>query len=148
MCDIGELPMSVCKPVIGFVLLAFSYACAHQRDAGAIDASICVVAAAPQQYANRTIRTRAAVLSDGIEYIVLVDEHCPGTGVVPVFSATDVASGGAALSAAIYTGRPGTTDKKITATFIGVLHWNKAAAAPHLTIELRGVTGMEVTPIN
>jgi hypothetical protein len=139
--------MIVRRSNVAMLLLVLSYACVHQRDVAAVDASICAVAATPQQYANRTIRTHASILSDGIEHIVLVDERCPGVGVTPLFSATDVVSGGAALSAAIYAGRPGTTDKRITATFVGVVHRNTADAPP-LTIELSGVSEIDVTPIH
>lgn len=139
--------MSVRRPNIAILVLLLSCACAHQRDVAPVHTSICSVAATPQQYANRMIRTRASVLSDGIEHIVLFDERCPKAGVVPLFSATDDASGGAAISAAIFTGRPGTTDKKITATFVGVFHRNKAGAPP-LAIELSGISEIDVTPID
>lgn len=139
--------MLVRSPGVAILLFVLSYACVHQRDVVVVNTSICLIAATPQQYANKTIKTRASILSDGIEHIVLVDERCPGVGVVPLFSATDVATGGAALSAAIYSGRPGTTDKRITATFLGVVHRN-GAAAPPLTLELSGVSEIEVTPVD
>ena len=102
-------------------------------------ATVCSIANAPALHANREIRIHAAILSDGIEHILLVDESCPRVGIVPVFSAVDEQTGGAALIRAISAGQPGTVDKAVSATFTGVFMW-KEPNYPDLALRLTSVS--------
>jgi hypothetical protein len=87
--------------------------------------SICEIREHPEKFVGKRIAVQAGVLSDGIERTVLVENRenaCQG-GIVPISDPKLPQSKAAMnkLRKAIFTGRPGTIDKKITALFTGVI---------------------------
>jgi hypothetical protein len=124
----------------------------------ALPTSICEVQAHPEKFVGKRISVQASVLSDGVERTLLVEdrEHACQGGIVPISDPKRPQSqaAGDQLSKAIFTGRPGTIDKKITALFTGVISMGDPDAfmlapgrkIPLLTIE--SVENIHVLPAN
>jgi hypothetical protein len=78
--------------------------------------TVCELGAHPARYDGKRVELTALVESDGIEHTTLTDDACHDTGVAPSRLSAE-------LQQAIYSGRPGTIDKRIMASFGGVFHW-------------------------
>jgi hypothetical protein len=89
--------------------------------------SICDVVIHPRSFNNKVIRLRADFESDGFEHWSLVDSACPAGGVKPAGGVFDPAVA-PALSEVLRHGCAGTEDKRITATWQGVYHWEGRVA--------------------
>jgi hypothetical protein len=90
---------------------------------------VCPVADHFQDFIGKRVVLKASVRSDGIERTILVNvngDWCKNA-IVPVASPNDPHSKAAIhkLNQAIFTGRPGTLDKRITAVFTGVISQGK-----------------------
>jgi hypothetical protein len=83
---------------------------------------LCDVVAIPDYYHQRTIGLKARVNSDGREYTMLVDDRCEGVGIALIVRAA--ARGDAGVKRfyeVLYrSGEPGTVEKEVSASFIGV----------------------------
>jgi hypothetical protein len=87
-----------------------------------IAVTICELNANPTTFDGKLIIFKAEFESDGIERSLLIDKSCPDkTGPLPYVP--DGSPGAKAFDDAIETGRPGTLDKTITATFTGIFHY-------------------------
>jgi hypothetical protein len=112
-----------------------------------LNVTICELSATPAKFDGRRVNFAANVDSDGIEHTGLVDRSCPHNGVAPDIPASirdhaDIQ----ALQHAIYSGRPGTIDKNITASFRGVFHWHPRQI-PNRVLTLESVTDLQVEPL-
>jgi hypothetical protein len=109
--------------------------CATSPDGGGhanfVDTSVCRIVANPQNFDGKVVRFTADFESDGIERSVLVDPACSNQGIAPYEDSTLPSSERAEFDRAIYSGRPGTLDKQISAVFFGRFKWN--AGHPHET---------------
>jgi hypothetical protein len=105
--------------------------------------TVCAIAQGPKRFDNMLVVVSAEYESDGIEHDALVDRSCKGVGIVPVVSSGVV--GGDALSAARHQGLPGTTDKTIIATFIGVFRW-MPDRDPSQVLLVRKIENLTVKP--
>ena len=93
-----------------------------------VSASICDLVAHLRRFNNKTVRVRADFESDGFEHWSLVNFGCPAGGVKPAGGVFDPAVAPALLKALRQgcggTGvTGGTADRRITATWQGVYHW-------------------------
>lgn len=116
-------------------------------NADPLHVTICELSASPAKFDGRRVLFTANVESDGIEHTGLTDRSCPGFGVAPdipvaIRGHDDVK----ALQSAIFSGRPGTIDKSITASFQGVFHWHPGKI-PVRVLTLESVTGLHVEPL-
>jgi hypothetical protein len=87
--------------------------------------NVCAIADHLEDFIGKRVSFSATVMSDGLERTILVNvdgSRCK-RGMVPVGAADDPRSKEATnkLSRAIFTGHPGTLDKRITAVFTGVI---------------------------
>lgn len=105
--------------------------------------TVCSIAQGPKRFDNVLVIVSAEYESDGIEHDALVDRSCEGVGIVPVVSSG--VTGGEALSAARHRGLPGTTDKTIMATFIGVFRW-MPDRDPSRVLLVRKIENLTVKP--
>lgn len=116
--------------LLAFTLpLAITVACHRETGlsmspAMPIDATVCEIIDRPEKYDGKLVRFKADFESDGIEHSVLVDPACKDHGVVPYDGPQLAPAEKAELERAIYTGRPGTLDKHISATFTGTFRWD------------------------
>ena len=74
--------------------------------------------------------------SDGIEMNVLIDDHCVGTGIA--VSTPESFEGQTELTNAFGVGRPGSLDKSVNRTFVGVFKW-QPKSMPNRIIVLKEV---------
>jgi hypothetical protein len=122
-------------------------ACGTARDATdaePLNATICELSATPAKFDGRRVNVTANVDSDGIEHTSLSDSHCPGVGVAPDTPAAIRGNADMkALDAAIFKGRPGTIDKRISASFRGVFHWHPREI-PMRVLTLESVNDLHV----
>ena len=119
---------------------------------------VCAIADHFQDFIGKRVVFRASAKSDGIERTILVNvngDWCKHA-IVPIASPDD-ANGKEAISKlarAIFTGRPGTLDKRVTAVFAGVISQGKPEdymMAPGLRIAvltLDSVDDVRVEPIS
>ena len=84
--------------------------------------TVCSLAAAPQRFDGMLISVNGQYRSDGIEREGLFDSSCKDAGIGLVIPAS--AKGKEELQSALRGGAPGTLDKVIMGTFVGVFHWN------------------------
>jgi hypothetical protein len=134
------------RTVAALAILTFA-ACGTSADldtAEPLKVTICELSRTPAKFDGRRVDVTARVESDGIEQTTLIDRNCPDTGVAPD---TPVAlrknADMQALQAAIFSGRPGTLDKSITASFRGVFHWHPRQI-PVRVLTLESVTELHV----
>ena len=141
--------------ILGFALI-FSTSSYSQVKTPPND--VCAVADHFQDFIGKRVVFRAGVKSDGIERTILVNANgdwCNHT-IVPVASPNDPHGKEAIykLVKAIFTGRPGTLDKKVTAVFAGVISQGKPEdymMAPGLRIAiltLDSVEDVNIEPIS
>ncbi|HKF49468.1 MAG TPA: hypothetical protein VKB38_19065 [Terracidiphilus sp.] len=114
------------KIIFSFALI-FSTGSYSQTKAPSND--VCAVADHFQDFIGKRVAFRASVKSDGIERTILVNvngDWC-SHAIVPVENPKDPHSKEAAskLAQAIFTGRPGTLDKRVTGVFGGVISQGK-----------------------
>jgi hypothetical protein len=71
---------------------------------------------------------------------VLIDDHCAGTGIA--VSTPESFKGETELTKAFGVGRPGTFDKSISGTFVGVLKWQPKCMPNRIKVlkEVRDLT--------
>lgn len=84
--------------------------------------TVCAIVSAPQKFDRKLVIFSANFVSDGIEHSVLIDKDCEKWGIVPGGDFKE--KGEDSLDRVLMTGGPGTSDKKITATFIGIFRWH------------------------
>jgi hypothetical protein len=110
--------------------------------------TICELTANPKRFDGAYITVLALVESDGLEHTTLIDESCPEKGVAPyVAEAVRESEDMKALQAAMFRGRSGTIDKRISASFKGVFHWYPRRI-PSRVMSLESVTDLHVEPRN
>ena len=143
------------KIIFGFALI-FSTSSYSQVKAPSNE--VCAVADHFQDFIGKRVVFRAGVKSDGVERTILVNvngDWC-NHAIVPVASPNDPHSKEAInkLAKAIFTGRPGTLDKRVTAVFAGVISQGKPEdymMAPGLRIAvltLDSVDDVNIEPIS
>jgi hypothetical protein len=113
-----------------------------------VDTSICELVDHPRAFSGKVVRIQAQYESDGIEYSTLSDPTCADFGVKPAGELDS--SVGSKLSDVLRRGCAGTTDKRITATWIGVFHWNPknlpgTGKVPRW-LDVRGIEQLRVQP--
>ena len=142
------------KIILGFALISTS----SYSQVKTPPNDVCAVADHFQDFIGKRVVFRANVSSDGIERTILVNvngDWC-NNAIVPVASPHDPHSKAAInkLTKAIFTGRPGTLDKRITAVFTGVISQGKPEdymMAPGLRIgvlTLDSVDDVRIEPIS
>jgi hypothetical protein len=85
-----------------------------------VKTTLCSIAADPGKYDDQLVRITARYESDGQDREGLFDTACRESGVGLRFSART--KGTKKLQAAVRWGNPGTFDKKVIGTFVGVFH--------------------------
>lgn len=109
-----------------------------------LSTSVCELVSVPRKFHDRIIRVSAEVNSDGIERTVIFSDKCPDKGVSLIVPPKVAGTGGAiALRNAIYSGRPGTTGKHISATFTGRFLW-RPKEVPSRMLVLQDVKNIKV----
>lgn len=84
--------------------------------------------AAPEQFDGVLISVTGQYRSDGIEHEGLFDSSCKDIGIALIIPSS--AKGKKQLQDALRGGSPGTLDKTIVGTFVGVFHWNANGHPP------------------
>jgi len=87
-----------------------------------VNTTVCELIADPRRFNGKTVRVEAQFESDGFGNTTLLDLHCRG-GVKPEGNVPILSQGGRAFADALRHGCPGTIDKEITATWVGVYHY-------------------------
>jgi len=90
--------------------------------------SLCDVVKNPERYDNEEITVAAQYDSDGVEREGLSDPTCKESGIALLM--LHETKGRDQLRAALHGGYPGTLDKTVTGTFIGVFHWDPKGHPP------------------
>ena len=132
--------------VIRFVVLAWCLLFSREGAAGtSVGAamSLCAVAAAPNKYNNRLIAISARYESDGTHVEWLSDSACTGAGLELHMQAKT--KGTEKLRLALRGGYPGTLDKRITGTFVGILHWDTYDALAR-SLDVQSIESVTVEP--
>ena len=88
------------------------------QDSPAQQTTVCELKSDPERFDGRRIRASGYILNDGVHGSLLVDPSCKIAGVLLV-SASNL-KGGDKLVSAVMSGRPGTIDKTIMVTLVGV----------------------------
>lgn len=116
--------------------------------AEAIPVTICELMAAPRNFDGRRVSVVAQIESDGIEHTTLIDESCPERGVTPYVPENSRANPDMmALQETMFRGRPGTNDKRVTASFKGVFR-RYPNRMPSRRLILESVTDLHIEPRN
>lgn len=89
---------------------------------GVINTTVCELVADPLRFNGKIVEFGAHFESDGLENTTLSDSNCRG-GVKPEGNTPILSQGGRAFEEALRHGCPGTIDKEITATWVGVFHY-------------------------
>jgi hypothetical protein len=97
--------------------------------------TVCDVAKDPQRYDNLQISIRAQYDSDGIEREGLSDPLCPEAGLALEIGHST--KGRDKLQTAMRGGYPGTLDKTVVGTFMGVFHWRPNGHPPRVMTVLK-----------
>jgi len=90
--------------------------------------SLCDLGKAPEKFDGQLILVTAQYESDGTEREGLSDSLCRNLGVALTFTETTL--GKEDLRTALHGGYPGTLDKTITGTFVGVFQWRPGSHPP------------------
>jgi hypothetical protein len=135
------------KPIAtgAFLLLA---ACGTSPNAltasDPLHVTVCELSAQAARFDGKLVELSAIVESDGLEHTTLTDDACRDTGVAPDTPAAIRDTPGAkALQQAIFSGRPGTIDKRISVSVRGVFHWHPKRI-PSRVLTLESVTNVHV----
>jgi hypothetical protein len=97
--------------------------------------TVCSLVTAPKQFNGILISVSGQYRSDGIEREGLFDSSCKDAGIGLIIPANAI--GKEKLQAALSSGAPGTLDKVITGTFVGVFYWNADGHPPRSLIVQR-----------
>ena len=110
-----------------------------------IETSVCAIQANPRTYDKKIVSFEGRIRSDGIEGVGADDLKCPDK-IVGLFltRAVSEADGIDALLHAIYSGRPGTIDKDISARVTGVMNF-KPQGRPPIVINVTKVENIKMT---
>lgn len=106
--------------------------------------SLCDVVKSMKQYNGKLIAVPAQYDSDGFENSGLSNPACRDTGLA--LSLQYSTKGVESLLAALHHGTPGTVDKLITATFIGVFHYDPKDS-PYGMVIVQEIQDVTVRPI-
>jgi hypothetical protein len=116
-----------------------------------LQVTVCEVTHSPEKFMGKRIFFHALVLSDGIERTVLIDDKATCERGISPLSMSDKAAD--ALSKALSQGRPGTIDKRILGTFVGVFSLvspETVGLSPHFkrvcVVRVESLSNLEVTP--
>ena len=114
-----------------------------------IETTVCEIVQGSQRFDGKRVRFLANFRSDGIEYGVLIDSNC-GRGIIPfvpdeVEHHPDIE----AFDRATDTGRLGTMDRRIVATFTGRFI-RKLNRSSHLRfiLEIEQIENLQVTMVD
>ena len=141
---VGPLLDRVCL----LLLIALIGAIPGLGQPSSVNTTVCSIVSRPQKFNKRLVRLRARVNSDGIERTVLVSDKCADKGIALIVPPEAAQSTGAlTLHRAIFQGRPGTTDKRIDATFLGMFLWSPADV-PSRILQVREITEVQVSSLN
>jgi len=105
---------------------------------------LCSIAENPVRYDGKTIRVKAQLHSAGMHGWYIYDEGCPQFG-VGLFIPSKV-DGSEELHRAVNWGEFGTTDKTVSASFVGVFHLNKPPQSPPRELIVRRMENFKSTP--
>lgn len=114
-----------------------------------VDTTVCEIVQSTQRFDGKRVRFVADFRSDGIERSVLTDSKC-GRGIIPfvpdeVEHHPDVE----AFDRATDTGRLGTRDRRIVATFTGRFIRNlNRASHPRFILEIERIENLQVTMVD
>ena len=96
----------------------------------AVDVQLCALGRNPKRYNNQYVSVTAQYDSDGTEREGLSDAACKESGIALLIPRD--AEGVDELRRVLHGGYPGTMDKIITGTFIGVFHWDPQGHPPRV----------------
>jgi hypothetical protein len=107
-----------------------------------VETTLCDVVTHSVRFAAKLVRFHASLLSDGLEHAVLVDHRCE-LGIIPHIpdefkSRPDIQ----AFERAVDSGRPGTLDKRVSATFTGTFVRN----GQKRILEVEVIANVKITP--
>jgi len=125
--------------------------CAHSAtpaaaEQAALHESLCWLMADPGAYDGKLVRVRARIISDGLEYVQLVDESCRGSAIdvqvrEPHASDPEISN----LIKLAYARGMRDSSKPIAATFTGVLK-HQPAGFPPIILNVIGVADVVSEP--
>ena len=109
--------------VLAFVWQSGSLSAASppKTSAAPVKTTLCAIAKNPNRYDHKLVTFEARYLMPGIEGTALEDPTCSGVAIAAYIP--DGVQGGEALRKAYQNGILGTSDKVITATWVGVFKW-------------------------
>jgi hypothetical protein len=116
--------------------------CDARSDEKPSDTSVCSIQMEPARYDKILVRVRVRIRSDGMERIGAEDTLCPDK-VVKLLVAAGGDYGVDTLRSVIFSGHPGTLDKEILSTVVGIVG-NESGGRGGAVITVRRVEGIEV----
>jgi hypothetical protein len=109
-----------------------------------ISTTVCDIAQNPKRFDHKTVLLRARFDKPWLENATLSDQTCDSVGIAANLS--DKTRGNSALQDVLNTGRPGTSDKTITATWIGVFRWHPGKV-PSRVLNVIEIKDIKLEPV-
>jgi hypothetical protein len=106
--------------MIWAVLLIFGSLTSRADSMEPMKTTVCAISAHPARFAGKKVVLSAELNSDGIERVTLTDKNCEDVGIA--IETSDHFIDEATFDAALSSGHPGTLDKTISGTFVGIFH--------------------------
>jgi hypothetical protein len=104
---------------------------------------VCALTSDSERFSGRPVTFLGFYESDGIENTLAMDPACKGVGVGLTF--VRETQGMEVLDAALRKGLPGTLDKTVTATFVGIFLW-KPKQVPSSEVVVTAIQGIKSGP--
>lgn len=115
-------------------------------DPAVVAASLCAVVKSPWSFDGKRVRLAAEFVSDGMHTSLLVDDRCQ-LGITPYDSDQGQKQSELdALDRALEQGMAGTSDKTITAVFIGVFAYQPKTVKEPRVLYIQRVMDLKVSP--
>jgi hypothetical protein len=133
--------------VIAVVVLTTMIGGCGSKQPEALDTSLCSIGSTPSALDGKQVRLRSRIESDGMHSSWLSDPSCAEVGIPVTWDAAEENKRLRDLIDVIYSKaeHPGTLDKEITASFVGVFHLTRSPR-PSRKLDLLDVTDVVIQP--
>lgn len=135
------------RRAVAAVVVALTIGGCDFKEPEVVDSSLCSIASTPAAFDGKKVRLRSRIESDGMHSSWLSDPSCAEVALPVTWDAAEKNTRLRGLIDTIYSRaeHPGTLDKEITASFVGVLYWEQSQR-PGRRLDLVDVTDVVIRP--